>query len=51
MSDMFGVCHEVQPLPDVRRPEARSAEIQTPDGVALSFQVSVNKVEPSKAVL
>jgi len=38
-------------LPDVGRAEARSAEIQTPDGVALSFQVSVNKVEPSKTVL
>jgi hypothetical protein len=46
-----GVGHEVKPLPDVRRPEARSAQIQTPDGVALSFQISVNKVEPSKAVL
>jgi hypothetical protein len=35
----------------VRRTEARSAEIERPDGVARSFQVSLNKVEPSKSVL
>jgi hypothetical protein len=48
---VFGVGHEVQSLPDVRRPEARSAGIERPDGVALCFQVSVNSVEPSKSVL
>jgi len=34
----------------VRRTDARSAEIDRPDGVTRSFQVSVNKVEPLKAV-
>jgi hypothetical protein len=42
---------EVQSLPDVRRPEARSAEIKSPDGVARSFHVSVNKLDPSESVL
>jgi hypothetical protein len=44
-----GVGHEEQPLPDVRRPDARSAQIRSPDGVALSFQVSANNVEPREA--
>jgi hypothetical protein len=39
------------PLSDVRRAEARSAEIERPDGVTRSFHVSLNKVEPSKSVL
>ena len=34
----------------MRRPEARSAGIDRPDGVTRCFQVSANKVEPSKAV-
>ena len=42
---------EPEPLPDVRRPCARSAAIFRPDGVTRSFQVSAYKVEPSKAVL
>lgn len=42
--------HEEQALSDVVSPRARSAEINRPDGVALSFHVSVNKVEPSKSV-
>ena len=37
------------PLSDVRRPDARSAQICRPDGVALSFQVSANNVEPREA--
>jgi len=45
-----GVGHEVQSLPDVRRPDARSAGIDRPDGVTRCFQVSANKVEPSKTV-
>ena len=45
-----GVGHEPESLSDVRRADARSAEINRPDGVALVFQVSANKVEPSKAV-
>jgi hypothetical protein len=34
----------------MRRADARSAQIRRPDGVALSFQVIVNKVEPVEAV-
>jgi hypothetical protein len=34
----------------VRRTEARSASINRPDGVTLSFQVKRYKVEPSEAV-
>ena len=45
-----GVGHEVKPLPDVRCAEARSAGIDRPDGVTRCFQVSANKVEPSKSV-
>jgi len=42
---------EVQPLPDVRRTEARSAEIERPCGVVQTFQVSLYKVEPSPTAL
>lgn len=42
---------EVEPLPDVRGTDARRAEIKRPEGVALSFHVSLYNVEPSKAVL
>ena len=35
----------------MRRPDARSAQIDRPAGVTRTFQVSVNKVEPSKSVL
>jgi hypothetical protein len=38
------------PLPDVRSTDARSAEIDRPAGVTRSFQVSLYKVEPAKAV-
>jgi hypothetical protein len=38
-------------LPDVRSADARSAEIERPAGVTRSFQVSLNKVEPSEASL
>ena len=48
---VVGVGHPVQSLSDVRRPEARSAGIDCPAGVARSFQVSRYKVEPSEAVL
>lgn len=44
------VGHPEQALADVRRAEARSAQIDRPDGVALTFHVSLNKVEPSEAV-
>ena len=46
-----GVGHEEQSLSDVRRPDARSAGIDRPEGVTRCFQVSVNKVEPSKSDL
>jgi hypothetical protein len=46
-----GVGHEVQSLSDVRRTEARSAGIKRPAGVSRCFQVSLNNVEPSEAVL
>jgi hypothetical protein len=41
---------EVDPLPRVRGTDARSWEIVRPDGVARSFQISRNNVEPSEAV-
>jgi len=37
-------------LTDVRRTDARSAEIDRPAGVARCFQVRLYKVEPTKAV-
>jgi hypothetical protein len=49
-SKACGVGHEVEPLPDVRSTEARSAGIDRPDGVVLTFQVIRNIVEPSEAV-
>ncbi len=45
-----GVGHEEQSLADVRRAEPRSAGIDRPDSVTRRFQVSANKVEPSKCV-
>jgi hypothetical protein len=47
---VFGVGHEPEPLPDVERADARSAQIRRPDGVVLAFQVSRNTVEPSKSI-
>ena len=38
-----------EPLSDVRRPDARSAQIGGPDGVPRAFQVSANNVEPREA--
>jgi hypothetical protein len=35
-----------QPLPDVRRPDARSAQIGGPDGISQCFQVRSNSGEP-----
>ncbi len=35
----------------MRCAEARSAEIERPEGVARAFHVRLNKVEPSKSVL
>lgn len=52
-SELSGVGHgdKPKPLSDVRRADARSAEIDSPDGVVRCFQVSVNKIEPTEAVL
>jgi hypothetical protein len=50
-SRVVGVGHPVQSLSDVRRTDARSAQIGCPSGVARCFQVSAYKVEPSKTVL
>ena len=47
---VVGVGHPVKSLPDMRRTDARSAQIGSPDGVTRSFQVSLYKVEPSEAV-
>lgn len=41
---------EPEALSDMRSTDARSAQIDRPDGVVLSFQVSLNKVEPTEAV-
>ena len=45
-----GVGHPIQPLSDMRRTDARSAQIGRPDGPARSFQVRPYKVEPVEAV-
>ena len=37
-------------MPDVERADARSAEINRPDGVTRSFQVSVNTVDPAETI-
>jgi hypothetical protein len=46
----IGLCHEPEALPDVERADARSAEIDRPDGVVRRFQVSRNTIEPSKSI-
>jgi|TARA_R110000824_G_scaffold301238_1_gene489255 hypothetical protein len=43
---LLGVGHEPQPLSDVRSPDATSRKTDRPDGVAFSFQVIANKIEP-----
>jgi len=42
-----GVGHEPQPLADMRSADARSRDIGRCEGVANSFHVSLNKVEPA----
>jgi hypothetical protein len=47
----FGVGHPAsghpeEPLADVRRADARSAQIGGPDGIAQAFQVSAYSGEP-----
>jgi len=41
---------EVEALTDVRRTDARSAQISSPEGVARSFQINAYSVEPREAV-
>tara|TARA_Y100000310_G_scaffold253379_1_gene260231 strand:- start:541 stop:834 length:294 start_codon:yes stop_codon:yes gene_type:complete len=41
-----GVAHPPQPLPDVRRADARSAEIGGPDFISQHFQVRPYSGEP-----
>ena len=43
---VFGVGHPEQPLPSVRRSDARSTQIGSPDFIAHSFQVSSYSSEP-----
>ena len=50
LSPTVGVGHPPQSLSDVRRADARSAEIGCCAGVTRSFQVSLYKVEPREAV-
>jgi hypothetical protein len=51
VSDALAVGHplrsEPQSLPDVRGTDAVCAKNRSPDGVAFSFQVSLNSVEPT----
>lgn len=42
----MGVGHPPQALPDVRRTDARSAQIGGPDGISQRFQVSPYSGEP-----
>jgi hypothetical protein len=44
---VLGVGHEPQSLSDVRSADARSRHTDRPAGVVFTFQVSLNKVEPS----
>jgi len=47
----LGVGHEVKPLADMGRAEARSWGINRPEGVARSFHISLNNVDPSESVV
>jgi hypothetical protein len=44
------VGHPEQSLSDVRRADARRAQIDRPAGVTRCFQVSLNSVEPTESV-
>jgi hypothetical protein len=46
-----GQPNKPEALSDMRRADARSAQISRPEGVARCFHVSVYKVEPAEAVL
>jgi hypothetical protein len=45
-----GVGHPVQPLSDVRRTDARRAQIRRPPGVTRTFQVSAYNVPPLEGI-
>jgi hypothetical protein len=45
-----GVGHPEEPLTDVRRADARSAQIGSPDGISCIFQVSTYSGEPFTSV-
>ncbi len=47
---LSGVGHPVEPLSDVRCPDARSAQITRPCGVARCFHVSLNKIPPDEGI-
>ncbi len=49
-SATVGLGHEVQSFPDVRRAEIAGSQTMCPEGVALRFQVVLNKVEPHFSV-
>jgi hypothetical protein len=44
------VRHPVQPLPPVRRSDARSAQIGSPDGISQVFHVKANSGEPFTSI-
>src|SRR4051812_3646441 len=46
-----GVAHPPKALSDVRRADARSAQIGGPDGISQCFQVSSYSGEPNAAIL
>jgi hypothetical protein len=50
-SETVGLGHEVNPVPSVRRTDARSREYDRPEGVSQRFQVIVNKVDPRPRVV
>jgi hypothetical protein len=47
----WSVGHPVKSLPDMRRTDARSAQIGTPDSISQRFQVSAYSGEPYAAIL
>lgn len=44
---VFGVGHEPQPLPEVRRADAVCAQYDRPDGVVFALHVCLNKIKPA----
>jgi hypothetical protein len=51
VSDVVGQPNKPEPLSDMRRTDARSAQICRPNGVSRCFHVSAYKVEPTETVL